>query len=69
MTKFIKLTNNNESHEKGTPIYINRDHIASIREVMMEGIGFKTVLFSPLNGLYWEVEESPSVVVKLFEGE
>ena len=64
----IKLINASESH-KDNPIYINIDHITCIfQEAKQEGGSLTTFVHSRIGELItWEVEESPSEIMKLIE--
>jgi hypothetical protein len=64
MTKFIKLTNDNDAH-KGNPIYINADHITAIYDAAIVGGNIKTFVFGGHTGVQWEVEETPKQVLDL----
>lgn len=61
--QFIKLTNDVNNQLKGTPIYINIDHITAVFEAPVEGGNIKTFVFGGYTGVQWEVEESPSQIL------
>jgi hypothetical protein len=66
---FIKLTNNADGL-KGSPLYINVDHITCTFENIKEaGGGMYTFVHSRVGNeaITWEVEESPSQIMKLIE--
>ena len=65
----IKLTNASESH-KDNLIYINTEHVTCIfQEAKQPGGSLTTFIHSRLgDGITWEVEESPSEIMKLIEG-
>ena len=63
MQKFIKLTNDVNNNLKGTPIYINVDHITAIFDAPTEGGNIKTFVFGGYTGVQWEVEESPKEIL------
>jgi len=64
----IKLINASESH-KDNPIYININHITCIfQEAKQESGSLTTFVHSRIGELItWEVEESPSEIMKLIE--
>lgn len=65
MTKIVKLTNTVDDL-KGSPIYINADHITSIYQMPREeGGSLITVIYGGPKGEAWNVEESPEEIVKL----
>lgn len=62
---FIKLTNTANGHQ-GDSIYINIDHITAIYEFARDGGSLVTCIHSRIGApISWEVEESPSTVLKL----
>ena len=66
--RFIKLTNDHDSH-KGNPIYINPDHITAVYDaVIVPGGGIKTFVFGGYTGVQWEVEESPKQIIEIISG-
>jgi hypothetical protein len=66
----IKLTNASNSH-KDNPIFINIEHITCIfQEAKQEGGSLTTFVHSRIGaGITWEVEESPSEIMKLIEAQ
>ena len=67
MSKFIKFTNDVDSH-KGSPLYINSQHITAVYEApVTEGGSLKTFVFGGSTGIVWEVEESLNTVLKMIE--
>jgi uncharacterized protein YlzI (FlbEa/FlbD family) len=67
----VKLTNTSTQF-MGDPIYINSDHITCIyNQPNTEGGSLKTLVHSRIGSggnITWEVEESPSEIMKLIEG-
>ena len=62
---FIKLTNTANGHQ-GNSIYINIDHITAIYEFVRDGGSLVTCIHSNMGTpITWEVEESPTTVLKL----
>lgn len=67
MIRFIKLTNNFDKF-KGTPIYLNVDHIVSIYdEVDDTGMSRTKVYGDDGNMTVWDVEESASQIFKMLK--
>jgi len=67
MAKFIKLTNDVDAH-KGSPIYININHITAIYDApVSQGGSLKTFVFGGHTGVQWEVEQSPKEVINMIE--
>jgi len=64
VTRLIKLTNDHDAH-KGSPIYINVDHICAVYEAPGQSGGMKTFIFGGYTGVQWEVEESPKRILEL----
>lgn len=62
---FIKLTNN-YGIQKGNPIIINTDQVASVYEEHTPD-GVKTLVYGGPTGVIWDVEESFKEVQMLLE--
>jgi hypothetical protein len=62
----IQLTNASDSH-RDNPIYINPDHISCIfQQAKQEGGSLTTFVHSRVGEpITWEVEESPSEIMKI----
>ena len=56
------------NEHKDDPIYINVDHITAVFDVpSAQGGSLKTFVYGGYKGIQWEVEESPSQILKLIE--
>jgi hypothetical protein len=64
----IKLSNASDIH-RDNPIYINPDHISCIfQQAKQEGGSLTTFVHSRVGEpITWEVEESPSEIMKIIE--
>jgi hypothetical protein len=64
--KLIKLTNNHAQH-KGSPLYINIDHITSVYSLVVEDGMQHTFVYGGPTGESWDVEESVSEIILKIE--
>jgi hypothetical protein len=67
---FIKLTNASDTH-RDNPIYLNPDNITCIfQDAKTPGGSLTTFVHSRIGeSITWEVEESPSEIMKLIEAQ